>query len=110
VAFGLFSGSTSGLRTGVLLGTGLLAVVLVLIYGWRHSPREAILQTGLALVLGGALGNLIDRAAYGHVVDFLYFNAGEYYWPAFNIADSAITVGVACMVIVLVRDEIRSRS
>ncbi len=110
VAFGLFSGATSEFRTALLLGIGALAAVVVVVYGWVHSPEARILQTGLALVLGGALGNLIDRAMYGHVVDFLYFNVGEFYWPAFNVADSAITVGVACLAIVLIQDEVRSRS
>lgn len=110
VAFGLFSGAASEYRTALLLAIGVLAAVVVVVYGWIHSPQARFLQTGLALVLGGALGNLIDRAIYGHVVDFLYFNVGEYYWPAFNVADSAITVGVACLAIELIRDEVRSRS
>ena len=71
---------------------------------------DRLLQSGLALILAGALGNLYDRLSYGYVIDFLYFHAGEYYWPAFNLADSAITVGVACLLVVVVQDEIRARS
>jgi len=110
VAFGLFSGASNEFRTAALLGIGVLAAVVVVVYGWTHSAHERLLQTGLALVLGGALGHLIDRAMYGHVVDFLYFNVGEYFWPAFNVADSAITLGVGCLALVLMRDEIRSRA
>ena len=58
-----------------------------------------ILATGLALVLGGAIGNVIDRLIYGYVVDFVFFYYGEWSWPAFNVADSAITVGVILLLI-----------
>ena len=71
----------------------VISVVLVIMLRRPHPDRVAPL--GLALVLGGALGNLCDRVALGHVVDFIQVHAGGYYWPAFNVADSAITVGVA---------------
>ena len=62
----------------------------------RHA-NEKVLSAALALVLGWAVGNLIDRLQHGAVVDFLYFHLAEYYWPAFNLADSAITLGVALL-------------
>jgi signal peptidase II len=62
----------------------------------RHA-EERLLSAALALVLGGALGNVIDRLMHGAVVDFLSFHLADYYWPAFNVADSAITLGVALM-------------
>ena len=62
----------------------------------RHAGGF-IMPMGLSLVLGGALGNVIDRLTYGAVVDFLSFHAAGYFWPAFNVADSAITVGVALL-------------
>lgn len=62
----------------------------------RHA-EENLLSAALALVLGGALGNVIDRALHGAVVDFLSFHLADYYWPAFNVADSAISLGVALM-------------
>jgi signal peptidase II len=65
-------------------------VISVLIVRRRH---ERLFCLGLSLILGGALGNLIDRLAWGHVVDFIQLHAAGWYWPAFNIADSAITVG-----------------
>jgi len=61
----------------------------------RRPHRDKLVPLSLALVLGGAIGNLWDRVTLGHVVDFIQLHAGGYYWPAFNVADSAITVGVA---------------
>lgn len=61
----------------------------------QQHAREALLPTGLTMILGGALGNVIDRFRFGAVVDFLHFHAGGWHFPAFNVADSAISVGVA---------------
>jgi signal peptidase II len=74
----------------------------VIICGWLtvllHQHRnERLLPTAFALIIGGAIGNVVDRLMHGAVVDFLYFHAGRYGWPAFNFADAAITVGVALM-------------
>jgi signal peptidase II len=63
------------------------------------SGAHGLLACGLALVLGGALGNLIDRIRLGHVIDFIHFHWNEAYFPAFNIADSAITVGAGCLLL-----------
>ena len=76
-----------------------VVVSAVIVWMLRRHDREAWLATALALVLGGALGNLYDRATIGHVVDFLQLHAAGYYWPAFNVADSAISVGVVMLVI-----------
>ena len=65
----------------------------------RQHAKETLFCLALALVLGGALGNLIDRVAYGYVVDFLDFYWGSYHFPAFNVADSAITVGAALLLL-----------
>ncbi len=77
----------------------LAAVIALALVVWllRLSPAERLLATALALVIGGALGNLIDRLWLGHVVDFLDFHWAGYHWPAFNLADSAISVGVALL-------------
>ncbi len=77
-----------------LVTIGVSAVIVVML----RRPREPIASLGLALVLGGALGNLYDRLTLGHVVDFIQIHAAGYYWPAFNVADSAITVGVAMLI------------
>jgi len=71
-----------------------IAVSAVLLAMLRRSGGNRLLASALALVLGGAAGNLWDRLTLGHVVDFIQLHAGGYYWPAFNVADSAITVGV----------------
>ena len=74
----------------------VISMGLVYMLSKPHSDR--LVPLALALVLGGALGNLYDRVTLGHVVDFLSLHAGRYAWPAFNVADSAITVGVALLV------------
>lgn len=75
-----------------------LAISVWLLVLLRHHARERLMPTALALVLGGALGNVIDRVRFGAVVDFLDFHVAGWHWPAFNIADSAITVGVILLV------------
>jgi signal peptidase II len=96
-AFGLFASIESPLRS-VLLNTVAFAVFLaVLIYAWKTSAASTRLQLGLASILGGAVGNLIDRIRFGSVTDFLDFYVGAHRWPAFNVADSAITIGVALL-------------
>jgi signal peptidase II len=73
----------------------VISVALVVML--RRPHRDRMVPLALALVLGGALGNLWDRVTLGHVVDFIQLHAAGYYWPAFNVADSAITVGVALL-------------
>ena len=80
----------------VAFALGAAAIVSVLIV---RRPLERLLCTGLALILGGAIGNVIDRLRFGQVVDFLDFHAGGWHWPAFNVADSAITVGAVLLVL-----------
>lgn len=78
----------------VVLALGISAWIVAMLK--RHAG-EKLLPAALSLVLGGALGNVIDRLVHGAVVDFLSFHVAGYYWPAFNVADSAISVGVALM-------------
>lgn len=78
------------------IASGASVVISFLIVKHRN---KSLFCTGLALILGGALGNLYDRVAYGHVVDFLDFHAAGWHWPAFNVADSAITVGAGILII-----------
>jgi signal peptidase II len=78
----------------IVLAVVVCAWLLVMIWQQRN---ERLLPTAFSLVVGGAVGNVIDRFNHGEVVDFLSFHAGSYYWPAFNLADAAITLGVGIM-------------
>lgn len=76
-----------------------VVAVIVMIYLIRKHQTEKLFCWGLALVLGGAIGNLYDRVTLGYVVDFLNFHINDYYWPAFNVADSAIVGGVGLLLL-----------
>jgi signal peptidase II len=97
-AFGFLSSNTSGVKRFVFLFASSLAIGLIL-YLYRQAPkRQTWLSYGLALVFGGAVGNLIDRIWMGKVVDFLDFYIGSLHWPAFNVADSAVSAGMVIFV------------
>jgi signal peptidase II len=83
------------------LFAGLAVVMSGVIGVWlaRLKPNETLMATALSLILGGAIGNLIDRVAYGYVIDFLDVYYQQWHWPAFNIADSAICIGVGLMLL-----------
>lgn len=93
-----FLARADGWQTPLLIGVSAIAIAIVSVMLWRN-PSDRLLDSGLALILGGAIGNLIDRAAYGKVVDFLLFHAYGWSYPAFNMADSAITVGAGILII-----------
>jgi signal peptidase II len=97
VAFGLFAaqGMTGGSWLLTLLG--LAALTAVGLYFWFTPSRDRTLLVALALVVGGAVGNLIDRVVAGAVTDFIDVYVGTHHWPAFNVADSAISIGIALM-------------
>jgi signal peptidase II len=92
-AFGLFAQSTSELRTVLLIGFSVVALVALVVMLWRTSRLDRKTAIALALILGGAMGNVFDRVRWGTVTDFLLFYIGSYQWPAFNAADSAIVIG-----------------
>ena len=92
-AFGLFAGLSDTVRRIVLGAVSLVAICVVGRLLWT-SRDDLTSQLGVAAILGGAFGNIIDRVRYDSVVDFLDFYAGDYHWPAFNIADSAIVIAV----------------
>jgi signal peptidase II len=102
-AFGILAGSAAAFRLPFLLLFSLLAVGFIFIMLRRLPDRETGLITALSFILGGAIGNLIDRVLYGEVIDFLDFYWSTYHWPAFNLADSFITVGVGITVYYLIR-------
>ncbi|HIJ56279.1 MAG TPA: signal peptidase II [Deltaproteobacteria bacterium] len=101
-AFGFLAANSSSIQRFVFLFASSLAIGLVL-YFYNKTPKSfVLLSTGFALVIGGALGNLIDRIRMGKVVDFLDFHIGDLHWPAFNVADSAVSIGMIIFVYHLV--------
>jgi signal peptidase II len=97
-AFGLGAESATEWTTFLLISFSVAALVVVSALLWRNSHRISSTGIGLALIMGGALGNLWDRVVNHQVVDFLDFYVSNYHWPAFNIADSAIVVGAMLLV------------
>jgi len=93
-AFGIFAGSAEIFRRPFLILVSVLASVFIVTLLRRLADSERGLVIALTFVLGGAIGNLIDRVFYGEVIDFLDVYWRDYHWPAFNIADSFITIGV----------------
>jgi signal peptidase II len=101
-AFSAFSGEHFGWSTMVLIVLSAVAAVLISVLLWRDSGRAGesrIMRFGLALILGGALGNEYDRIVHGAVIDFIEVYVRSFHWPAFNVADSAISAG-ACLVLI----------
>lgn len=98
-AFSLFADSTSPWRTALLVTFSVVALAIVIALLWRNSHSMGSTGIGLSLILGGALGNLWDRLMTGRVVDFLLFYIGQYQWPAFNVADSAIVIGAGLLAV-----------
>ena len=93
-----FLASAGGWQRGFFIVIALVAIVVISVLLARHQG-EKLFCLSLALILGGAIGNVIDRILLGHVVDFLDFYVGSSHWPAFNLADSAISVGAVLMVV-----------
>ena len=98
-AFGLLAGSSNAFRTVFFGVTSLFALALLGTILMRLPHKDWIGQVSIAGILGGAIGNLIDRLRFGEVIDFLDVYLESYHWPAFNVADSAISVGVVCRII-----------
>jgi signal peptidase II len=96
VSFGMFNQSAE--FSAIVFSVAAALIVALLIY-WLTRVRNAFLAVAIGLIIGGAVGNVIDRLRLGGVVDFLYFHAGSWYWPAFNVADTAICLGVAAMLL-----------
>lgn len=81
----------------IILSSIVTAVLVIWLFRLLHDERSIAIS--LSLIIGGAIGNLIDRILLGHVVDFIHLHYQSYYWPAFNVADSAITIGVTIMIV-----------
>ncbi|MGW8160892.1 MAG: signal peptidase II [Desulfobulbales bacterium] len=98
-AFGFLAGSKSWLRQTFFIAVAIIALIVILV-AYDHLKKQGrIFIYSLALIAGGAIGNLLDRLRFGSVVDFLDFYVGAHHWPAFNVADSAITTGVALFIL-----------
>jgi signal peptidase II len=108
-AFGFLATLSDQVRNPLFVFVSLLAVILIIVYHTRYLRSHRLVSVALGLVLGGALGNLIDRLYYGMVVDFLDVHVGPYHWPAFNVADSAISIGVGLMILDMLLEWHRER-
>ena len=105
VAFGIFNDSTSEWRTTLLVIASMAAVILVSVMLWNARRLDRWSIWGFSLILGGAAGNVFDRVVYGRVTDFLLLYIGDFQWPTFNVADSAIVVGSCLLLVDLLRSK-----
>jgi len=96
-AFGLFARANRGIVRPLLLGLSAVAAVIIIMIYQSTPPDRILVRLAFSLIMGGAIGNLIDRLRFDEVIDFLDVHWAHYHWPAFNIADAAITVGVAIL-------------
>jgi len=99
MAFGILSQSRSGFSYYFLLATTIVAIGVILFFFCWTKREQKWLTVGLSLILGGAIGNLMDRIRLGYVIDFLDFFLKAYHWPAFNMADTAVTAGTFWLLI-----------
>ena len=102
-AFGFLAGASPLFRYIFFVAITVTAIVLILHYIRKSKAEEVCLTLSLSLILSGAVGNLIDRIRFGEVIDFLDVYIGSYHWPAFNVADSAISVGAVILFIELIK-------
>lgn len=105
VAFGILDPVRSPLKSTLLATLTTIAAIGVLVYILRTPVKHKLMQVALSLILAGALGNLYDRLRYGYVIDFIEVYFRDYRWPSFNVADSAITTGVALLAIEIFRKD-----
>lgn len=102
-AFGFLNTTDITWQRALFVAVTLLALAVISYMLAKAGDGETFLVWGLGLILGGALGNLVDRVRFGHVVDFLDFYVGDWHWPAFNVADMGISLGAACLILSLYR-------
>ncbi len=105
VAFGMFADAASPWRLPVLIALSVVAVLLLAGMLWRIERLDGPSATGLALIFGGAMGNVFDRVRAGSVTDFLDFYAGPYHWYTFNVADAAICTGAGLLILSMLRSQ-----
>jgi len=102
-AFGFLSGFSASLRIAFFVSVGVAAIVLIVYYLKKYRVQDPLLASSLSLILGGAAGNLIDRVRFGEVIDFIDFHIAGHHWPAFNVADSAISIGAVLLLFEMLR-------
>ena len=102
IAFGILNSSNHSLGFYIQVPAVILAVFVIAWWLYNSTNNDRHLFFGLGLIIGGAIGNLIDRLRYREVIDFLDFRIGSYAWPSFNLADSAVTVGAIYLGIMLI--------
>ncbi len=95
--FGFGHNLSDPLRFAALNILPLVVIVIIVIILLKARPEEKFVSLGMSMILGGAIGNLIDRFMYGKVIDFLDFYIGRYHWPTFNLGDTFITIGIVCI-------------
>ncbi|MFA4910552.1 MAG: signal peptidase II [Desulfobacteria bacterium] len=98
-AFGLLASQGTGFKVFFFATTSIIAVLIILFFLRSLKDTETLLTSSLSLIMGGAIGNLIDRVRLGEVIDFIDLHWYSYHWPAFNVADSAITVGGVFLIV-----------
>jgi signal peptidase II len=103
MAFGIMNRSQGHFTSYFLVLATIVAIAILIYWARRQGEERTGVLFGLGLILGGAVGNLIDRVRLGSVIDFLDFYLGRYHWPAFNLADSAITIGTILVAIHMIR-------
>jgi signal peptidase II len=103
IAFGLWAGGNGGKQIFFIVFS-LVAIVFIFYYFWRTLP-SFLNNLACGLVLGGALGNLTDRLLYGNVIDFIDCHWRHYHWPAFNVADSAVTIGMFLLALKILKEQ-----
>lgn len=96
ISFGMFR---TGSETGRWILIALAGGIVIILLRWLLRIDRMLAAVGLGLVLGGAIGNIYDRLIYGAVADFFYFHVGDWYWPAFNVADMGISIGVVALLV-----------
>jgi signal peptidase II len=105
-----FLATASGWQRWLFISLAVVVSIGIVVWLYRMPRSQGLLACGLSLVLGGAIGNVIDRVRLGAVVDFIHFHWDRAYFPAFNIADSAITVGAACLILDALLEPKRARA
>ena len=108
-AFSFLATLPESIRNPFFIAISVAAAILIILYRARHLRGNRLASVSLGLVLGGAVGNLIDRLRFGVVVDFVDAHVHQYHWPVFNVADSAISVGVTLLLLEMLLDWRRER-